>query len=60
VWSDKIKPYQLVLSDKNGEANLFISREWEQISALPDKKVIPRAHSSLFFLLILKIFKPST
>jgi len=50
VWNDKIKPYQLVLSDKNEEANLFISGEWEQISALPDKKVIPRAHSSLFFL----------
>jgi hypothetical protein len=47
MWSDKIKPYQLTLSDKNGEANLFISREWEQISTLPDKKVIPRAHSSL-------------
>ena len=27
MWNDKIKPYQLALSDKNGEADLFISNE---------------------------------
>jgi len=27
MWSDKIKPYQLALSDKNGEADLFIFEE---------------------------------
>jgi FkbM family methyltransferase len=27
MWSDKIKPYQLALSDRNGEADLFISKE---------------------------------
>jgi len=29
MWSDKIKPYQLALSDKNGEADLFISEGLE-------------------------------
>jgi FkbM family methyltransferase len=34
MWSNKIKPYQLALSDKNGEADLFIADELGTISTM--------------------------
>jgi len=34
MWSDKIKPYQLALSDKNREADLFIADELGTISTM--------------------------
>jgi len=38
MWSDKIKPYQLALSEKNGEADLFISGELGTISTMLENR----------------------
>jgi FkbM family methyltransferase len=38
MWNDKIKPYQLALSDKNGEADLFISEELGTISTMLENR----------------------
>jgi len=38
MWSDKIKPYQLALSEKNGEADLFISEELGAASTMLENR----------------------
>lgn len=40
LWSDKIKPYQLALSDKNGKICLFISEEMGSTSTILKKDII--------------------